>query len=190
MAKLIYCAITSLDGYVSDAGGSWDWSYPDEEVHTFVNELVRPVGTSLLGRRMYEVLVAWETMDVDGEPQAMRDYAAMWLESDKIVYSTTLAEPSSARTRIERRFDAEAVRQLKATADRDLSIGGPELAAHALRAGLVDELHLIISPAIVGGGQASLPDDLRLQLELLGERRFANGVVHLHYDVLGVLANS
>ena len=181
MAKLIYAAITSLDGYVADEDGNWDWSRPDDEVHGFVNDLERQVGTHLYGRRMYEVLVAWETMETAGEPAVIEDYAGIWRGSDKVVYSRTLAEVSSARTRIEPEFDPEAVRQLKASAERDLSIGGPQLAAQAIAAGLVDELHLFVSPIVVGGGNPALPDGVRWELELLDERRFANGVVHLRY---------
>jgi dihydrofolate reductase len=181
MAKLIYSALTSLDGYVADEDGKFDWAEPDEEVHTFVNDLSRPVGTFLLGRRMYEVLVAWETIDLADEPPVIRDFAEIWRAADKNVYSRTLETVSSARTRIERDFDPDAVRQLKAAADRDLAVGGPELAAQAFEAGLVDECHLFLSPVVVGGGKQSLPDNVRLQLELLDERRFGNGTVFLRY---------
>jgi dihydrofolate reductase len=182
LARLSYTAITSLDGYVADATGSWDWSMPDEEVHTFVNDLERPIGIHLYGRRLYEVLQAWETMD-DPAP-AMRDYATLWRAAEKIVFSRTLDEVSSARTRIEREFAPEAVRALKDAADTDLGIGGPHLAAEALRAGLVDEVGLLVSPVVVGGGNPALPDDLRIDLELLDQRRFGNGVVYLRYRVL------
>lgn len=182
MARLIYAAIASLDGYVADADGGFAWSMPDEEVHAAVNDLERTVGTHLLGRRMYEVLLAWETMDTGPEqPEVIRDYAGIWRSADKVVYSRTLEGVSSARTRLEREFDAEEVQRLKASATRDLAVGGPELAAQALRAGLVDELHLFLNPVVVGGGTPALPDGLRLDLELLGERRFGNGVVHLHH---------
>jgi dihydrofolate reductase len=181
MARLIYSAITSLDGYVADRDGRFDWAAPDEEVHTFVNELERPVGTYLLGRRMYEVMVAWETMQVADEPPVIRDYQEIWKASEKIVYSRTLQKASSARTRIERDFDPEAVRRLKAAAERDISVGGPDLATQAIKAGLVDEYHLLIAPVVVGGGTASLPTNVHLMLELLDERRFNSGVVHLHY---------
>jgi dihydrofolate reductase len=182
MAKLIYSTITSLDGYVADEDGKFDWSVPDEEVHAFVNDNERGVGTYLYGRRMYEVMVAWETVDTGPDQQAVtRDWAEIWRAADKVVYSRTLETASSARTRIEREFDPEAVRQMKAAAERDISVGGPELAAEAIRAGLVDECHLFLSPIVVGGGKQSLPDDVRWQLELLDERRFGNGVVHLHY---------
>ncbi len=181
MAGLIYSAITSLDGYVADEDGKFDWAAPDEEVHSFVNDLERPIGTYLYGRRMYDVLVAWETMDTGEQPPVMRDYAEIWRAADKIVYSRTLETVSSARTRIERDFNPEAVRQLKARADRDISVGGPELAAQAIRAGLVEELHQFLTPIVVGGGNKFLPDGVRVELELLDERRFGNGVVHLHY---------
>jgi dihydrofolate reductase len=183
MAKLIYTAIASLDGYVADEAGGFGWSAPDEEVHAFVNDLSRPLGTYLFGRRMYEVLAAWETMETAGEPPVIADFAAIWHDVDKVVYSRTLDTVATARTRIEREFDPDAVRQMKATADRDLSIGGPELAAAALRAGLVDEVHLFLNPVVVGGGTAALPDKWRASLDLLDERRFGNGVVHLHYHV-------
>jgi dihydrofolate reductase len=183
MGKLVYSAIASLDGYVADADGNFSWSRPDEEVHAFVNDLVRPIGTHLYGRRMYEVLVAWETMDTAGEPAVIGDFAEIWHAADKVVYSKTLESVSSAKTRLEREFDPEAVREMKDAAARDLSIGGPELAALALRAGLVDELHLFLSPIVIGGGTQALPDDLRLELELLDEHRFGNGVVHLRYRI-------
>ncbi len=182
MAKLIYSAITSLDGYVADADGNFDWAAPDDEVHAFVNELERPVGTYLYGRRMYEVMVAWETIrTVAGLPPAERDYADIWQAADKIVYSTTLHSVSSARTRIERDFNPAAVKQLKNAAERDITVGGPNLAAHAIKAGLVDELHLFVTPVVVGGGVRSLPDDVVWKVELLDQRRFANGVVYLRY---------
>ncbi len=182
MAKLIYTAITSLDGYVADEAGNFDWSAPDEEVHTFVNDLERPAGTYLYGRRIYEVMLYWETAHtVAGQPPFIQDYAAIWQAADKIVYSKTLETVSSARTRIERDFDPKAVRQMKASAGRGISVGGPDLAAQALRAGLVDECHLFVSPVVVGGGKRVLPNNVRLKLELLDERRFSNGAVHLHY---------
>jgi dihydrofolate reductase len=182
MAKLIYSAITSLDGYVADEDGNFDWAAPDEEVHTLVNELERPVGTYLYGRRMYEVMVYWETADIlADQPPFIRDFAEIWRAADKIVYSKTLETVSSAKTRIERDFDREAVRQMKASAERDISVGGPGLAAQAFKAGLVDECDLFLTPIVVGGGKKSIPDNVRLKLELLDERRFGNGVVHLHY---------
>jgi len=182
MAKLIYSAITSLDGYVADEDGNFDWAAPDEEVHTFVNDIERLVGTYLYGRRMYEVMVAWENMPtLADQPPVVRDYAQIWRAADKIVYSKTLNTASSARTRIERDFDPEAVLRMKATAGRDMTVGGPELAAQALKAGLVDECHFLVTPIVVGGGKPSLPGNVRLEVELLDERRFGNGVVHLHY---------
>jgi dihydrofolate reductase len=182
VAKLIYSAITSLDGYVEDEDGNFDWSAPDEEVHRFINDLERPVGTYLYGRRMYEVMVAWGTPHVLPDPSpAMQDFAEIWQAADKIVYSRTLESASSARTRVERDFDPEAVRAMKAAAGRDLSVGGPELAAQAFRAALVDECHLFLTPIVVGSGKRALPENVRLELELLDERRFGNGVVHLHY---------
>jgi dihydrofolate reductase len=181
MASLIYAAITSLDGYVADADGRFDWAEPDQELHTVVNNLERAVGTHLFGRRMYEVLVAWETLPLDGQPPYLRDYAEMWRAADKVVFSRTLAAVSSARTRIEREFDAEAIRTMKASAERDLSVGGPELAGQAIRAGLVDEYHLFVAPVLVGGGTGALPEQVRVGLELVHERRFGNGSVHLHY---------
>jgi dihydrofolate reductase len=181
MARLVYSAIASLDGYVADEDGNFDWSAPDEEVHAFVNDLERQIGTYLYGRRLYEVMVVWETWQTD-DP-VMRDYAEIWRSADKIVYSKMLETPSSERTRIERELDPEAVRQMKAAAGRDISVGGPQLAAQAIRAGLVDECHLFLSPVMVGGGKRALPDNVRVTLKLLDERRFGNGVVHLHYAV-------
>jgi dihydrofolate reductase len=182
VAKLIYSTIASLDGYIEDEDGNFDWSAPDEEVHTFVNDLERPVGTHLYGRRMYEVMVYWETARLPADqPPYVQDFAEIWQAADKIVYSKTLEAVSSARTRIERDFDPEAVRKMKAAAGRDLTVGGPDLAAQALEAGLVDELHLFVAPVVVGGGKQSLPDNVRLELELLDECRFGSGVVHLRY---------
>jgi dihydrofolate reductase len=181
MAMLIYSSIASLDGYIADEDGSFDWAEPDEEVHAFVNDLERPVGTYLMGRRMYEVMVAWENMDLQGRPAFIRDFAEIWRAADKIVYSRTLRQVSSDRTRIERDFDPGAVAQMKVAAERDLTVGGPELAAHAIEAGLVDECHLFLAPIVVGGGKRFFSDDVRLELELMDERRFASGMVHLRY---------
>jgi dihydrofolate reductase len=178
MARLIYSAIQSLDGYTADEHGHFEWGAPDEEVHAFVNDLERPIGTYLYGRRMYETMVAWETLAADG---VMGDYAEIWRAADKVVYSSSLSGVSSARTRLEFDFDPDAVRRLKETADRDISVGEPGLAAHAFRAGLVDECYLIVAPVIIGGGTRSLPDGLRLELELQGTRRFASGMVALRY---------
>ena len=184
MAKLIYAAIASLDGYVADADGNFDWAAPDEEVHTFVNELERRVGTYLYGRRMYDTMVFWEAVpNLADEPACVQDFAEIWRSADKIVYSRTLETAASDSTRIERTFEAEAIRRMKATAEKDITVGGPELAAQAIRAGLVDEFHLFVTPVVVGGGTSWLPDDVRVDLELLDERRFASGVVHLHYRV-------
>ena len=182
MAKLIYSAITSLDGYVADEDGSFDWDEPDEEVHTFLNDLDRPVGTYLYGRRMYEVMVFWETaLTLADQPPVMQDFAQIWQAADKVVYSTTLRTASSARTRVEADFDPEAVRQMKASTGRDITVGGPDLAAQAITAGLVDECHLFVAPIVVGGGTRAFPNKVRLELELLDERRFGSGMVHLHY---------
>jgi dihydrofolate reductase len=186
VAKLIYMTIASLDGYVADEDGKFDWAMPDEEVHAFVNDLARPIGTELHGRRLYEVMSGWETMHTlpDQTPETL-DFAAIWQAAEKVVYSRTLETVSTARTRIEREFDPEAIRQMKAEADRDISIGGATLAAEAIRAGLVDELHVIANPIVVGGGLPSLPGGVRWKLELLDERRFANGAVYLRYRTSG-----
>jgi dihydrofolate reductase len=183
MAPLIFSAITSLDGYVADADGNFDWAEPDAAVHAFVNEQMRAVGTHLYGRRLYEVMQYWETGDtVEGTPPVEQDFARIWQAADKVVYSRTLESVPTARTRIEREFDPEAVRQLKETAGRDLTVGGPELAAQAIEAGLVDEYHLFLVPVVVGGGKHSLPDrNVLVKLELLDERRFRNGTMYLHY---------
>jgi dihydrofolate reductase len=184
MARLVYSAIASLDGYVADQNGSFHWAAPDEEVHTFINGLERSVGTYLYGRRTYEVMVYWETAhDVADLPPFVRDYADIWQAADKIVYSRTLKTASSGRTRVEPQFDPEAVRQMKASLQRDISVGGPELAGQAMKAGLVDECHLFLVPFLVGGGTPALPSDLHLQFDLLDESRFGSGVVHLHYRV-------
>jgi dihydrofolate reductase len=184
VAKLIYSAITSLDGYMADEDGNFDWAEPDEEVHTFVNELERSVGTYLYGRRMYEVMVYWETAHtVADQPPFIQDFAQIWQAADKIVYSHSLEKESSARTRIKRDFEPEAVRQMKAEAERDISVGGADLAAQAIGAGVVDEYHLFLTPIVVGGGKKSLPDNVRVRLELLDERRFGNGVVYLGYRI-------
>jgi dihydrofolate reductase len=182
MAKLIYSAIASLDGYIADEDGNFDWAVPDEEVHAFINDLDRPLGTYLYGRRLYETMVGWETDRTLAEQSpVMRDFAQIWQAAEKIVYSRTLEAVSTARTRIERDFEPDAVRQMKASAQRDMIVGGADLAAHAFRARLVDECHLFVVPIVVGGGKRSLPDDVRVELELLDERRFGGGVVYLHY---------
>ena len=179
MAKLIYSAIASLDGYVADRDGNFDWAAPDAEVHAFVNDLERPVGTYLYGRRMYETMAAWETLD-DPAPE-MRGFAELWRAADKVVYSRTLDAVSTPRTRLERELDPSAVRALVAGAARDVSIGGPTLAGPALAAGLVDQIQLFLNPISVGGGTPALPHDVRVDLQLLDQRRFGNGVVYLRY---------
>jgi dihydrofolate reductase len=177
---LVYSAITSLDGYVADADGNFEWAAPSEEVHAFVNEVERPIGTYLYGRRMYETMLPWDDAAAFAEASPVsREFSEIWRAADKVVYSTTLESVSSARTRLERAFDPEAVRRMKA--EGDLSVGGAGLAAEALRAGLVDEIQLFLTPAVVGGGTRALPDGLRLDLELLDERRFASGVVYARY---------
>ncbi len=184
MAKLIYFAITSLDGYIADEDGRYDWAAPDDEVFRFVTDFERTIGTQLFGRRVYQELIFWETADAQpGQSGPMAEYARIWQAADKIVYSTTLDTVSTARTRLERTFDPAAIRQLKAQADRDIAVSYAGLAGQAIRAGLVDEVHLVISPVIVGGGTRALPTGARVQLELLGQRRFGNGAVHLHYGV-------
>lgn len=185
MAKLIYSMLMSLDGYIEDKDGNFGWGVPDDEaVHTYINELASTVGTYLYGRRMYETMVYWETAhEAPNQPPVILDWARQWQAAEKIVYSKSLAEPRSARTRIEREFDPEAIRQLKANAQQDITVDGPELAARALRAGLVDEIHPILCPVIVGGGKPFFPDGVRLDLDLIGERHFGNGVVVLRYAV-------
>jgi dihydrofolate reductase len=184
VSKLIYSVIQSLDGYVADEDGSFDWAEPDEEVHSFINDLERSVGTYLYGRRMYEVMVAWDTLTMADQPPFMQDFAEIWRAAEKIVYSRRLQTVSSARTRIEQDFDPEAVRRMKARTRSDISVGGPHLAAQAITAGLVDECRLFVAPIVVGGGKQSLPNDIRLKLRLLDERRFGNGMVHLQYRTM------
>jgi dihydrofolate reductase len=183
MAKLIYSAIASLDGYIEDSEGNFDWAAPDTEVHGFVNDLEKPIGTFLYGRRMYETMVYWETAETGADqPAVVRDWAGLWRAADKVVYSRTLQTVSSARTRIERAFEPEGIQQLKQSAERDITIGGAELAGNALAAGLVDECRLLLCPILVGGGKRALPS-VRSRLKLLSQRRFTNGVVHLHYGI-------
>jgi dihydrofolate reductase len=186
MVKLIYSSIASLDGYVEDEQGKFDWAAPDDEVHAFVNELERPIGTYLYGRRMYDTMVFWESVPASGgQPGVTQDFATVWRAAEKIVYSRTLQTVSSARTRIERDFDPEAIQRLKETADSDITIGGAELAGQAIAAGLVDELHVLLAPVLIGGGKRALPDGIRVELDLLDERRFRSGVVHVHYRISG-----
>jgi len=182
MARLIYSALVSLDGYIEDMEGNFDWAAPDEELHRFINNLERTAGTHLYGRRMYETLMVWETdPSLAADSPITRDFAEIWQAADKIVYSRTLQTVSTRNTQLERNFDPEALRQLKETVEHDILIGGPELAAHAFRAGLIDECQLFITPIIVGGGKPAIPDNIRLELELVEERRFGNGVVFLRY---------
>ena len=184
MAKLVYLYFASLDGYVEDERGKFDWTEPDEEVHAFINDLMRPIGTYLYGHRMYEVMAVWETdPSFAADSPAMSDFATLWQAADKIVYSTSLAAVSTTRTRIERAFNPDAVRQLKGSADHDIGVGGADLAAQALRAGLVDECHLFVAPVVVGSGKPLFPNDLFLTLDLLDVRHFDSGMVYLRYHI-------
>ncbi len=183
MAKLIYFMPTSLDGYIADETGNPDWSVPDEEVFAFINDLVRPIGTYLYGRKIYETMAVWETPDViPGRMPGMLDFARIWQAADKIVYSKSLETVSTPKTRLEREFDPQAVRDLKAQLPRDLSVAGPTLAGYAIRSGLVDEYHLLVVPAMIGGGRRILPGNVDLKLDLLDERRFAKGTIYLRYQ--------
>ena len=185
MAKLIYSAIASLDGYIEDEHGKFDWAAPSPEVHAFVNELERPVGTYIYGRRMYETMAVWETVSTGpDQPEVFRDYAEIWRAADKIVYSRTLDEVSTPRTRLELDFVPETITLLKEAASDDIAIGGAEIAGQALAAGLVDECQLFLNPVLVGGGKRALPDTTAARLELLGQRCFTNGVVYLRYGIL------
>lgn len=188
MARLIYTAFMSVDGYFEDEGGRFDWAMPDAEVHAFINDLVRPVGTHLYGRAMYETMAVWQTVGLEpgepgepGGPAEERDFAEVWRGSDKVVFSRTLEDVWTPRTRLVREFDPAAVAELKDAADHDLGIGGPGLAHAAFAAGLVDEVHLFPFPVVVGGGKPALPRDLRVDLTLLDERRFESGVVYQRY---------
>jgi dihydrofolate reductase len=186
MAKLVYSAITSLDGYIADESGNFEWGTPDPEVFLFINDIERHFGTNLYGRRMYETMVYWETFDASGDqPPYIRDFAMMWLTASKIVYSSTLDVVSSVRTRIERTFDAESVARMKESSEHDISIGGANLAGQAIQAGLVDEMHLFVTPVTVGGGSRALPANFRSNLEMVHIDRFVSGVVHLHYLING-----
>ena len=184
MARLVYANLTSLDLYVNDANGNFEWAAPDAEVHAFVNELEQPIAAYLYGRRLYEIMQVWDTMDTSSEPPEIADYARQWREADKVVYSASLSEVTTSRTRLERSFEPDAVRALVRDAATDVAIGGPTLAAHAFAAGLVDDVHLFLNPVVVGGGTRALPDDVPLRLELVDEHRFTNGVVYLHHRVL------
>lgn len=182
MGRLIYSAIVSADGYVTDESGRFDWAQPDEEVHRFINGLERSVTTALYGRRMYEVMRAWQTMGCDSsDPAYIRDFAESWRSADKIVYSTTLATVATPRTRIERHFDPSAVWSLKAHSAGDLSIGGPTLAAAAVADDLVDEYQIFIAPVSVGGGLPFMPPGRKIDLALVDERRFDSGMVYVRY---------
>ena len=184
MALLIYSTIMSLDGYIEDGDRNFDWAEPDEEVHSFINDTFRDIGTHLYGRRLYETMAVWETdPTLAASSDVTRDFAEIWQRADKVVYSRTLADTVTARTRLEREFDADAVRRMKATANGDIVVGGADLASHAFRAGLVDEVQVVLVPTSVGGGKAALPEGVRARLELLDERRFASGMIYLRYRV-------
>ncbi len=186
MARLIYSMMQSLDGYVADTTGNFDWAEPDEPVHTFANHLQSAIGTNLLGRRMYEVMSAWNTLGTQGdEPAYIAEFGELWRASDKIVYSTTLDSVNAARTRIERAFEPDAVRRMKDELARDISIAGPTLAAQAIAAGLVDEYQLFVVPVVVGGGTRCLPDGIRLDLQLVEQLRFDNGMLYMSYRPVG-----
>jgi dihydrofolate reductase len=186
MAKLIYVSNVSVDGYIEDAAGNFDWTAPSDEYFAFITNVVRPVGTYLYGRRLYEAMAIWETVPaLATQSELMGDFANVWQAAEKIVYSTTLDHLPTAKTSLVRQFDTDAVRTMKASATSDLIVGGAELAAHAFKAGLVDECHLFVVPVIVGGGKQSLPSDIHIELELLDERRFASGVVYLRYRTRG-----
>jgi len=183
VAKLIYAAIMSLDGYIADEAGKFDWAVPDDEVHTFINDLTRPIGTYLFGRRLYEVMVAWEAIKPHSHvPPYILNYSKIWQAADKIVYSKSLESVSSSKTRIERDFNPKNIQKMKETSERDLSVGGSTLAAQAIQAGLVDECHFFITPIVIGSGKRFLPANVQLKLQLLDECRFGNGMAHLHYS--------
>ncbi len=184
MAKLTYSMITSLDGYVADPDGNFDWGEPDAEVFLFINNLERDVSTYLYGRRIYETMIYWETFEGTDDDPISSDFATIWRAANKVVYSTTLKKASSAKTRIERAFLPDEVRRMKESSEGDLSIAGPHLASQAIEAGLVDEMHLFVTPITVGGGTPALPGESHAHLELLSLNRFDSGVVHLHYRPL------
>ena len=188
MGKLIYFAMTSLDGFVADQDGNFEWAMPSEEVHAYINNIARNVGTSLLGRNMYEIMKVWDTMPtdgtggpMDGPSEAMNDYAKIWQAAKKIVYSTTLSDVAIANAKIERAFNPEAVKKLVAESNKDFDISGPHLAAEAIKAGIVDEYHQILVPVIIGSGNYWLPKDVQVNLELVDVRKFENVFVHLKY---------
>jgi dihydrofolate reductase len=182
MGKIIYLITTSLDGYVADENGDFEWAMPSEEVHAFVNDTVRNVYTSLIGRKMYEIMKVWDTIPTDGDSEAMNDYAKMWRDTKKIVYSTSLTDVAIANATLERSFDPNTIQELVAKSDKDFDIGGPNIAAQAIKAGIVDEYHQIIVPIIIGGGNYWLPKDAKSKLELVDMRKFENGFVHLQYN--------
>lgn len=183
MARLTYAVLASLDGYVADETGNFEWAAPGEDVHRFINELERSVGTYLFGRRLYEIMAVWQDFpDIEQEPDVIRDYAAIWQAAHKIVYSTTLTAVATPKTRLERAFDPEAVRMMVAHQEQNVSIGGPTLAGHALRAGIVDDIHLFVVPVVVGGGTSCWPAGVRLTLDLVAQERFADGTIYLHYS--------
>lgn len=184
MAKLIYVANVSLDGYIEDEHGSFDWTAPDDELFAFVTDLVRPVGTYLYGRRLYDTMAVWETdRALAAQSELMADFANVWQAADKVVYSTSLDAVSTAKTRLERHFDPASVREMKASATSDLSVGGAELAGQALEAELADECHLLVRPILIGGGKPALPSGTRSELELLDVNRFSNGAVYVRYRI-------
>jgi len=183
MSTLIYSAITSLDGYVADTNGNFDWAQPDEEVHTFINDMEKPIGTYLYGRKMYETMAVWETMPLHDEPDCMRDFAHIWKAADKIVYSKTLKTVSGPKTQIKINFDAQEIKRLKQIESSDLAIGGPHIAAVAIKAGVVDEYHQFIAPVIIGAGNAWLPNNVHINLELVDEKRFPSGFIYLRYHL-------
>jgi dihydrofolate reductase len=184
MAKLIYFMPMSLDGFIAGETDNMDWSEPDEEIYALINDLHRPIGTYLYGRKNYETMTVWETPDViPGQAPAMRDFGGIWQAADKIVYSKSLETVSTPKTRLEREFEPQAVRDLKAQLPHDISVAGPNLAAQAIRAGLVDEYHLLVIPFMLGGGKQVLPSSVRVKLDLLDERRFGNGWVYLRYRI-------
>ena len=184
MSKLIYAVNTSVDGFMEDQDGNFGWTEPNDEVFKFITDLMRPIGTHLLGRRMYETMMVWETdPKFAAESSLKRDFAEVWQAANKIVFSTTLENLPTRKTQLMRSFEPETIRQLKANSEHDILIEGPEIASHAFRAGLIDECHLFILPVVVGGGKSAIPNNLRLNLELLEEQHFGNGTVYLRYRI-------
>jgi dihydrofolate reductase len=188
MGKLIYLITTSLDGYATDKDGNFDWAAPSEEVHAFVNDKLRNVGTILMGRNLYETMKVWEDIPtegvggiMDGPSQAMNEYAKIWHNANKVVYSTSLSEVTIANTTIEQSFDLARIQEMVAESDKDFDIGGPQLAAEAIKAGIIDEYHQIIAPVMIGGGTHWLPKEVKAELQLVDVQKFENGFVHLKY---------